>query len=125
LYDEIREPYLVDRAIHEFFEAENLFVLTRRPASDPEVRKIGSLKECKRRARAALQHARMFYLESQNLPTGATPEDDSSEAQDAFDHAVQSWLEFRENVLKNPDELAALETTIREKVDHFTHPHVA
>lgn len=125
LYEEIREPYLVNRAIHDYFESEKLFELTHRPASDPEVKKIGSLKECKLRAFAALQRARGFYLESQDLPTGHAPLDDSTEAQEAFDQAVQSWLSFRETVLKDSDALAALEATIRAKMDSFTHPHVA
>lgn len=125
LYEEIREPYLVDRAIHDFFEAEKFFALSHLTATDPEVKKIGSLKECKLRAFTALQNARGFYLESQDLPTGTTPVDGSTEAQDAFDQAVQAWLQFRETVLKNPDELAALETTISAKIDTFTHPSAA
>lgn len=125
LYEAIREPHLILDSVREFFAAEKLRALSKRQATDPEVKKVGSLKECKQLAHDASMRARAFYLESQGLPTGTSPESNSNAAQDAFDEASARWMAFRETVLKDPDELAALEADAQKKIDKFLHPHAA
>lgn len=125
LYEAIREPHLILDSVREYFEAEKLHALSRRPATDPEVKKVGSLKECKQRAHDASLRSRAFYLESQGLPAGTTPVDSSREAQDKFDEAVGRWMAFRDRVLKDPGELAALEADAQAKINKFLHHHAA
>lgn len=125
LYEAIREPYLILDSVHAYFEAQALFALSRRSAADPDVKKVGSLKECKQRAHDTLLRSRAFYLESQNLPTGLAPADESSVAQDAFDEAAGRWMNFRDKVLKQPDALAELEAAAQAKIDAFTHHYAA
>jgi hypothetical protein len=121
LYEAVREPRLILDAVHAYFEAQALLALSKRRATDSDVKKVGSLKECKLRAHDTLLRSRAFYLESQGLFTGTSPDGDSYEAHEAFDKASAEWMSFRETVLKDSDALAALETAAQAKIDAFTH----